>query len=270
MKKNYSFKNLTLLFFLAVSFNVISQSVAKNTATVSNCGCPGELWNFGTPYKPFVFFPTATNSKRLMHTDYGFNIPASATITGIQVEFSYYCAIVSMANTLKDSLCQLLLNGGLIGLDKSAQTGFYYNTGTVTLGGAGDMWGAPYLTPSDINNASFGFNFKAFSSVANRDLNFDSGALMTIYYNLASGISESQSSSPGIKVLYKQKQLEINLDVAERSDLEIIDLTGKKILVTSFEMSNKNTADLSQLERGIYIYRIKSGIRSKVARFAVE
>lgn len=269
MKNNYSVLKFAFLLFLTISFNAISQSETRNTFTVNNCGCPGEVWNFSNPFKPYIYFPAANNSKRLMHTDYGFNIPLTSTITGIQVDFAYYC-FVNPQNNLRDSACKLLLNSTMITEDKAPQSPTYGNSGSVTFGGPGDMWMASFLTPANINDPTFGFNFQLWALGPNISFDFSSGAAITVYYNLASGVSEFQRSSQGIKAYYFQKQLQIELELAEKTELEITDLSGKKAMTFSFESANKNTADLSQLEKGIYIYKINSGSRSKISRIVVE
>jgi hypothetical protein len=262
------FTCLSLFAILVAGFNASAQSLAKNTPTNSICGCPGEPWNLTQTYKPWVYFPSATNSKRLMHTNYDFNIPANASITGVKVEFGY-TTNNTPANTLKDSLCNLLVNGGVSGQDKSGTTGYYGAAGNITFGGPGDTWGLG-LTPADVNAPGFGFNFKMFSSAAGPQLTFDNGVIITIFYNNAAGISESQKSTAGLKVYYNNKSLKIETDVAEKTDVEIYDLTGKRIFKLAVEGAGKHNVDLSHLDRGIYMYSVKSASKAKVAKFIVE
>jgi hypothetical protein len=262
------FTCLSLFAILAAGFDASAQSLAKNTPTNSICGCPGEPWNLTQAYKPWVYFPSATNSKRLMHTNYDFNIPATANITGVKVEFGY-TAINTPANSLKDSLCNLLINGGVSGQDKSGTTGYYGTAGNISFGGPGDTWGLG-LTPADVNAPGFGFNFKMFSSVTGPQLTFDNGVTITIFYNTAAGISESQKSSPGLKAYYHNKVLKIETDDAEKTDVEIYDLTGKRISKSLLEGAGKHSVDLSLLDKGIYMYSVKSAAKSKVAKFIVE
>jgi len=261
-------QTIGILAILFTGLNLQAQSESKNTPTVSNCGCPGELWNLSTAYKPWVSFPTPTNSKRLMHTSYNFNIPANASITGIQVNFAYTTLNV-VANTLRDTICTLLINGSVAGSDHSPTTPFFGAAGNITYGGPTDTWGLS-LSPADVNSPSFGFNFKMYCDVANTQLTFDNGATITVFYNTAAGISESQKSSQGIKVYYTNKQLKVESDVVEKTDIEIFNLTGKKILKSTHENTQKSAVDLSDLEKGVYLYSVKSASKSKVAKFIVD
>lgn len=269
--KSFTCKSIFfVVFILLVNINVNAQSsVTKNTSTVSNCGCPGETWSFTTLFKPKIYFPQANNSKRLMHTSYGFDIPATATITGIIVTFTYV-TVTTPANTLKDSICTLILNDGIIGEDKSGTTGYYGNSGNVTFGGPNDMWGMPQLSPANINSPSFGFNFKLYAAAGNSDFTFNNGAEMTIYYNLSSSISESQISTPGINAFYYNKQLFIESLKNENTELSIYNLSGMKVFDTTLESDNNKTVDLSELKSDLYFYKIKSESGSKVAKFAAD
>jgi hypothetical protein len=268
MNTKYFARILVLILLFGSMHHAVCQNAAKNTSVVAMCGCPGEIWGFNYPYKPYVSFPNPNNSKRLMHTDYGFNIPANATITGISVSFDYVCG-ATPANTMKDSLCMLYYNNTVIGNDNCGQTGFYSGTGSVTIGGPTDMWGT-MLTPAEINSPLFGFNIKFFADAANSYFSLNNGAPMTVYYNLTSGISESQRSTPGIKVYLAAKELKIENNAAEKTSLEIFSLTGKKVFQSSFEKGASHSADLSLLEKGVYIYRVESETKSKVARIILE
>lgn len=267
----FSFKKIFLVISILSSIiNINAQSsITKNTSTVSNCGCPGETWSFTTPFKPKMYFPQANNSKRLMHTSYGFDIPATATITGIKVTFTYV-TVTTPANTLKDSICTLILNDGIIGEDKSGTTGYYGNSGNITFGGPNDMWGMPQLTPANINSPSFGFNFKLYAAAGNSDFTFTNGAEMTIYYNLSNGISESQKSNSGINAYYHNKQLFIDSKLNERTELSIFNLSGMKVYCNTFESINEKIIDLSELKSDLYFYKLKSESGTKVAKFITE
>jgi hypothetical protein len=262
-------KLFTLLLLLSVVFGkMTAQNAVKNTSVASMCGCPGEVWNLGTPYKPYVLFPQPNNSKRLMHNDYGFNIPASATITGIQVNFSYSTANTP-ANALSDSLAVLLLNGNLLGTDQYSATGFYNSSGNVTIGGPGNTWGTA-LTPADVNSPGFGFNIKFFAWAANSDLYFTNGATMTIYYSTVNGVSEAQHSSQGLRAWVSGSHLRLYAAGAEKTSIDIFNITGKKVISAAFDSKNDNSLDISSLEKGVYVYRMDCSGRLKTGKFLVD
>lgn len=259
-------KALLAAFACILTSGVTGQSATFNTTLVSNCGCPGELWNFSTPYKPWVSLPTVTNSKRLMHTGYGFNIPATASITGVKVEFSYTGTNVT-PGSLKDSVVALLLAGTPNGFDKAPTTPTYGTSGNVTVGGPGDTWGMA-LTPAHINDPGFGFNFKLYNTSPGIIFTFESGAAITVYYNTAAGISESQRSSAGLRAYYAERSLKAELEQSGKIDCEIFDLTGKRVYKNTLEGS-KVQFDVSGLHTGIYLYSLRSGDKSRVARMII-
>ena len=103
-------------------------------------------------YSPRLFLPGA-QSHYLQGTNYGFDIPADATINGITVDINRY--ITSTSNGF-DRVVQLLKNGTLTGDNLAAlSTGWPNSEEIATYGGASNLWGAT-LTPADINNPNFG------------------------------------------------------------------------------------------------------------------
>lgn len=261
--------SLSAAFLLSLSTQSVSaQNAVKNTSVASMCGCPGEVWSFTLPYKPWANFSTYDHTKRLMHTGYDFNIPATASITGIQVEYDYK-TINAPANTVRDSNATVLINGTMAGDDQSGYSPFYGANGHVTLGGPGNTWGLQ-LSPSDINSSGFGFNVRFYSNIFGPIVSFENGVTITVYYNNVAGISESQRSSPGIKAYYQNKSLKVELESPEKTEIDIYDLTGKRVLKTNKENSVVTSTDLSGLGSGVYIYTVKTPSRTKTARFVIE
>lgn len=259
---------LFIPFLFAFSGTLSAQSAAKNTTVATMCGCPGEVWSFTLPYKPWSTFSTFDHTKRLMHTGYDFNIPATASITGIQVDYDYK-TIAAPANTVRDSNATILINGTMAGNDQSGSSPFYGANGHVTLGGPGNNWGV-LLSPSDVNASGFGFNVRFYSNVFGPIISFENGVSITVYYNNVAGIRESQRSSPGIKVFYSNKALKVELESAEKAEIEVYDLTGKRVLKTATDVELTSSTDLSTLGSGIYIYSVKTPSRIKTARLIIE
>lgn len=201
-----------------------------------------------------------------MHTDYGFNIPSTATVTGIKATMAYN-ASGFVNGTLKDSVCTLLLNGNLIGDDHCYQTSWYTGTGTVSFGGPGDLWGqAVVLTPYNISSPGFGFNFKLFSAVGNATFTVLNGVEITIYYADISGINESQTSSSDIKIINWQDHLSFDgLDGTE--ELEIFDINGRCLLIASQPIRD---VDVSSLQSGIYFCHLKRNNSSQIRKILVQ
>lgn len=88
-------------------------------------------------------------------TNYGFNIPAGATINGITVQINREGSANTLGLGVRDSVVKLVKGGTVVGTNK-AVTGTTWGTtfSTVTYGGTNDLWGTTW-TPSDINSANF-------------------------------------------------------------------------------------------------------------------
>jgi len=92
----------------------------------------------------------------LKATNFGFAIPAGVVIDGISVSVERKA---SDANFYDNAI--RIVKGGTIGTtDKSSGSAWPTNDGTVTYGGAADLWGQTW-TYTDINSANFGFAISA-------------------------------------------------------------------------------------------------------------
>ena len=101
---------------------------------------------------------TTSPTEFLVATNFGFAIPGTSTILGIEVSESRYCPMV---NGSYDRSVKLTVDGVTgSGVDHSATDAWATSFGTKTWGGATDLWGLT-LTPAIINSASFGVVLQA-------------------------------------------------------------------------------------------------------------
>jgi hypothetical protein len=114
---------------------------------------PGNITTAGSPYSTVSLSRRAT-SEYLQGTNYGFNIPANATIVGIQVTIRRQSGSTSSYN-LNDADLYLLKGGTISGNDKATTTDWPSSFGTATYGGSSDLWGTTW-TPAEINASNFG------------------------------------------------------------------------------------------------------------------
>jgi hypothetical protein len=117
----------------------------------------GSLSNGLTDNGLTAFLDAVINTGEVTHyfkaTNFGFSIPAGATINGITVEIKRRDA--SATNKSKDSSVKLV-KGGTIGGNDKAAAGTYPTTLTyATYGSASDLWGQSFAA-SDINASNFG------------------------------------------------------------------------------------------------------------------
>lgn len=115
---------------------------------------------------------TGISSDILQHSNFGFNLPPTAVIKGIMVE--YQITSLSGANALS-----IGLNKGTYKNNTSAIVGQWYQ-----FGGATDLWGASW-TPSDINSSSFASTFQTTSQTSSGfNITMD-GARITVWWDYA-------------------------------------------------------------------------------------
>lgn len=101
-------------------------------------------------------------SNYLKVTNFGFNIPLDATITGITV------SVERSSNTLNgthDNSVRLVKAGVISGNDKASANLWPTSDGTATYGSSSDLWGLSF-TPVDVNLSTFGFVIDAVADLA--------------------------------------------------------------------------------------------------------
>lgn len=116
---------------------------------------PGNAATSNNSYALVLGSSGPQDSDQLQATNFGFSIPAGATINGVVVEIERNTNANS-GNTVRD-LTVRLVKGGTVTGDNKADTGTNW-PGSDTIksyGGASDLWGAT-LTASDVNASNFG------------------------------------------------------------------------------------------------------------------
>jgi hypothetical protein len=243
------------------------QSLSAVGGSVANCNCSGDMWDVSNPLKPNVTFSAAGVSHRLLITDFNFNIPPTATVTGYEVGFTYTSNITT--HIVKDSLVQLLFNNTAAGISQESLTGNYAGNNVVLIGDPTNIWGV-WAAPSQLNDPSFGFQFKLKSNLGGVKVGLLNGATITIYYVTASGIKESQSMTSRTKLYTNKKNVVINSDLPENSELTIYNILGAKLMSARLDANSSKELDLSYFSEGMYVYTIKSGTKEKLGKFILE
>lgn len=94
------------------------------------------------------------NSAQLTGTNYGFAIPATATILGITLEIELYDTYASSSAVF--NTVRLKKTSGAVGDNKAGSTEIPTGSYTiVSFGGVADLWGTTW-TPAEINDSTFG------------------------------------------------------------------------------------------------------------------
>lgn len=131
-------------------------------------------------------------SHYLLATNFGFAIPAGATIDGIVATVEGANGIGSCA----DNSIRLFLAGAATGDNKSTGATWTSSDTTHTYGASNDIWGAT-LSATDVNATTFGFGF---SCTATNDTGSDFLAdhmTMTVYYTEAVTNTQKAAISGG-------------------------------------------------------------------------
>jgi len=107
----------------------------------------------------------------LIVQDFGFDIPANATINGIEVQVQHRATTLA---TAKDSTVQLLDEASNAVGDNIADTNYWGTTDeNITYGGSVDKVGWTNPTPAKINNSNFGLSISVSNEPAGAPANED-------------------------------------------------------------------------------------------------
>ena len=123
---------------------------------------PGNITADDTSYAT-CSLASNVQSNYLSGTNYGFSIPAGATINGIQVTIARESSS-SSSPYIHDTVVSLIKGGTVTGANRAATTTNWPNSMTAaSYGSTSDLWGTTW-TAADINAANFGVALSANSS----------------------------------------------------------------------------------------------------------
>lgn len=124
-----------------------------------------------------------TTSHYLKATNFGFSIPAGATITGILAE------IQKQTDTLgdgKDITVKIVKSDGTLGAtNKALATAWPTTEAYSSYGSSSDLWGETWAS-TDINNANFGIVISESSNDTGGSVESIDHIRITVYYTLGS------------------------------------------------------------------------------------
>ena len=132
-----------------------------------------------------------STSEYLQATNYGFTIPAAATINGITVTIGRFGS-TGFGNDVRDSVVSLIKGGAITGSNLAvAGTDWGGTEAAVNYGGIANLWGTTW-TPAEINAANFGVAFSV-TSTNNRTASVDY-IQVTVTYSLPATTTTLTSS----------------------------------------------------------------------------
>lgn len=163
-------------------------SITKNCGTGTTLAGPGTAWT--NPGNAAVASANATasaltagtSSNGLACTNYGFALPSTAVVKGIQVSFKRFA---SKLNCITSALVSLTKDGStLVGNNEGSITNFWTTFATAdNFGTVSDLWGTTWLA-TDINSANFGFIVAGsnFNASLTSDANVQGIVTVTVTY----------------------------------------------------------------------------------------
>jgi hypothetical protein len=279
MKKNLLFLIAFVPAFVLAQTPVTDAAGYGTTSPSSAClSCPGATWNnemnitaldgspsdVGLENYGFCFQSSCFYSRYLHARQFGFAVPGTASILGIEVNI---VRSAPAAGIIRDTILNIMQSLSSIGTDRSA-AGYWPATYTSQVyGGPTDLWGLTW-TPADVNAPSMTLQLKIAntdsSSVTGINVDFVS---MTVYYSTATGIVESQTAVPNSFSAYQSNSNEISvgfntLTVGGDAKIEVYDLSGK--LVASKAIGVLNPGEHHEIisvsmRKGLYLVRLWDG-----------
>ena len=118
----------------------------------------------------------------LVLTNFGFSIPANATITGVRAQIRRGIRNTG-TGTCNDESVYLVVGGTQVGVSQTVGTNYTASGATGSYGSTTSLWGLSSLTPSQVNASDFGLAFKpkATTNANSRTVNVDWASISITY-----------------------------------------------------------------------------------------
>lgn len=218
----FIFRGLMIVFTLLTVAVLSSSTAAAGSTGPYNAGSgtnvpgagtidwqnPGEITSPGSPYAIATLTRYDRYSNYLQGTNYSFDIPAEAVITGIEVVInrmssgsspSIYDNVVSLVKAGENPGESVLVGDNKASTDQWTKTAFT----NATYGSPTDLWGTTW-TPSEINDPGFGVALAAYrQQMGNnlRDAMVDSMQI-TVYFTLRAASTSVDCGNGTPEVIY--------------------------------------------------------------------
>jgi hypothetical protein len=187
---------IILLVFLINPAKVCADQNTLNPSSAISSGGGTVAWTSPTNVyasdnsRASVSLGKGVISQYLQATGFGFTIPTTATINGIQVDIERYAN-----NTLiTDNSVRIIKGGTSSGDDKAdTATGWPAADAYATYGGSTDLWGLTWAA-SDINNSTFGVALDIKNNKTGKDaayIGYVDHIKITVYYTIPPTLTQN-------------------------------------------------------------------------------
>lgn len=180
----------------------------SNTAWTNPGGVTANDNSYASISATVGFGTATTNSQLLSATGFNFNIPANATILGIQASVVKIRNGNAVSGEATESSVRLIKAGSVVGSNKAIAGNWPTSETASTYGSGSDMWGTTW-SPAEVNASNFGLGIVASVSafIGTRNANVEHVQIAITYtvpgeilwYTVASGgtsIGSGLSFSP--------------------------------------------------------------------------
>lgn len=124
-------------------------------------------------------------SERFECALFGLNVPAGATIDGVEVTIERK-TIIGGPTVFADDIVSLIVGGLVQGADRSVSTPWTPTETTITYGGPSDLWGLA-LTADDVNASNFGLALRVNRTGGSGQVAQVDHVQVRVYYTAPSG-----------------------------------------------------------------------------------
>jgi len=204
-----------LIFSNSNAFSQCAPTGATPASTITNNSATGSLgWsnllNGLSSNNSYISCGTllgilaSAQTNYIQSSGYGFAIPSTATVCGIEVRVERNAAGLLIGSSVTDKNVFLTKAGAQVGTNHASGAGWTGSDGTAVYGNNADLWGTTW-TPAQINASNFGVLFSAQmnAGLASLFLTANVDAItITVHYNAGtlpveftsfSGAQESQT-----------------------------------------------------------------------------
>lgn len=170
---------------------------ASDTTGSSGWTNPSNAYTDNASFAVSGSIPNLSYTGRIYLLGWGFAIPTGATIDGITVSIKAKNALSGTGFQVVATGghgAELWLSGAILSGTTQQGTSSWAGTSEITraAGGSASLWGASSISPTDINDSSFGVRFDARNANATTQTFSVNHVFITVYYTYAGSTFTSQ------------------------------------------------------------------------------